>query len=153
MVNFSGLCRDNVYDSNDVDETHFSVHDDVIKSNVFRVTGPLCGVNIGHRWIPLTKSSDTELWFFFIWAWINGWVNNREAGDSRRHRAHYDVTVMWLRISRCRARKLFATIANSFPELQIMDGVGKFVFMLCCSNPQFRAIFKKTHSHLLPAKR
>ena len=29
-----------------------------------------------------------------IWAWINGWVNNREAGDLRRHRAHYDVTVM-----------------------------------------------------------
>ena len=29
-----------------------------------------------------------------ISAWINGWVNNREAGDFRRHRAHYDVTVM-----------------------------------------------------------
>ena len=27
-------------------------------------------------------------------AWINGWVNNREAGDLRRHRAHYDVIVM-----------------------------------------------------------
>ena len=27
-------------------------------------------------------------------AWINGWVNNREAGDFRRHRAHYDVIVM-----------------------------------------------------------
>ena len=25
---------------------------------------------------------------------INGWVNNSEAGDLRRHRAHYDVTVM-----------------------------------------------------------
>ena len=31
---------------------------------------------------------------FLICAWINGWVNNREAGDWRRHRAHYDVTVM-----------------------------------------------------------
>ena len=29
-----------------------------------------------------------------ICAWINGWVNNREAGDLRRHRAHYDVTVL-----------------------------------------------------------
>ena len=28
-------------------------------------------------------------------AWINGWVNNREAGDLRRYRAHYDVIVMW----------------------------------------------------------
>ena len=32
--------------------------------------------------------------FSFICAWINGWVNNCKAGDLRRHRAHYDVTVM-----------------------------------------------------------
>ena len=32
--------------------------------------------------------------FSSIWAWLNGWVNNREAGDLRRHRAHYDVIVM-----------------------------------------------------------
>ena len=25
---------------------------------------------------------------------INGWVNNGEAGDLRRYRAHYDVIVM-----------------------------------------------------------
>ena len=49
----------------------------------------------GHRWIPFTKASDSELWCF-IWCapWINGRVNNREAGDLRRHRHHYDVTVM-----------------------------------------------------------
>ena len=34
------------------------------------------------------------LMFFFICAWINGWVDNRGAGDLRRHRGHYDVTVM-----------------------------------------------------------
>ena len=27
--------------------------------NIFRVTGPLCGEFTGHRWIPLTKASDT----------------------------------------------------------------------------------------------
>ena len=32
--------------------------------------------------------------FSLICAWINSWVNNREAGDLRRHRAHYDVIVM-----------------------------------------------------------
>ena len=32
--------------------------------------------------------------FSLICAWINCWVNNREAGDLRSHRAHYDVTVM-----------------------------------------------------------
>ena len=29
-----------------------------------------------------------------IGVWINGWVNNREAGDLRRYRANNDVTVM-----------------------------------------------------------
>ena len=32
--------------------------------------------------------------FPLICVWINGWVNNREAGDLRRHRGHYDVNVM-----------------------------------------------------------
>ena len=34
------------------------------------------------------------LMFSFICAWMDDWVNNREAGDLRRHRAHYDVTLM-----------------------------------------------------------
>ena len=34
------------------------------------------------------------LMFALICAWINDRVNNREAGDLRRHRAHYDVTVI-----------------------------------------------------------
>ena len=39
---------------------------------------------------PVTRSFDVLLWS----AWINGWVNNREAGDLRRNLAHYNVTVM-----------------------------------------------------------
>ena len=34
------------------------------------------------------------LMFSLIYAWLNDWVNNREAGDLRRHRGHYDVNVM-----------------------------------------------------------
>ena len=34
------------------------------------------------------------LMFSLIGVWINGWVNNREAGDFRRYRAHYDDIVM-----------------------------------------------------------
>ena len=63
--------------------------------NIFRVTGPLCGEFTGHRWLPLTKASDSELWCLLWYApWINGWINNREAGDFKRHRAHYDVIVI-----------------------------------------------------------
>ena len=29
-----------------------------------------------------------------ICAWINSWINNRKAGDVKRHRAYYDVSVM-----------------------------------------------------------
>ena len=32
--------------------------------NIFRVTGPLRGEYTGHRWIPLTKASDADLWCF-----------------------------------------------------------------------------------------
>ena len=34
--------------------------------NIFRVSGPLWGKSIGHRWIPLTKTIDAELWCF-LW--------------------------------------------------------------------------------------
>ena len=37
------------------------------------------------------------LTFSLIYAWKNGWANNRAAGELRHHRAHYDVTVMELR--------------------------------------------------------
>ena len=58
------------------------------------------------RWIPHTKASEVPVnsphkgqWrgafmFSLICVWINGWVNNREAGELRRYRPHYDVTVM-----------------------------------------------------------
>ena len=36
------------------------------------------------------------LMFSLICVWINDWVNNREAGDLRRYRVYYDVTVMRL---------------------------------------------------------
>ena len=49
---------------------------------------PVTGEFLSQR--PVTLSFD----FFLICAWINRWVNNREAGDLRRHRAHYNVIVM-----------------------------------------------------------
>ena len=66
--------------------------------NILRVTGHLYGEFTGHRWIPHTMASDAELWCF-LWSvpWINGWVNHREAGDLRRHRANYDVIVVKIR--------------------------------------------------------
>ena len=59
--------------------------------NIFPVTGPLCAEFAGHRWISLTNASDAEIWCFF-----DLHLNKREAGDLRRHRAHYDVTIMYI---------------------------------------------------------
>ena len=72
-----------------------TIHDDVIKWKHFPRNWPfVLGIHRS-RWIPHTKASDAELWCFsFIYVWINGWVNNHEAGDLRRHRGHYDVNVM-----------------------------------------------------------
>ena len=60
--------------------------------NIFRVTGHLCGEVPGEfpAQRPVTRSFDV----FFDLCLINDWVNNREAGDLRRHVDHYDVSVM-----------------------------------------------------------
>ena len=43
---------------------------------------------------PAQRPVCGALMFPLICGWINGWVNNRAAGDLRRHRVHYDITVM-----------------------------------------------------------
>ena len=57
--------------------------------NIFRVTGHLCGEFTPHKgqWCG-------DLMFSLICVWINGWVNNRDASDLRRYRAHHDVILM-----------------------------------------------------------
>ena len=68
-------------------------HDDVIKWKYFPRYWPFVwGI---HR--SLVNSHRKGLWrgalmISLICVWINGWVNNRKAGDLRRHRPHDDVT-------------------------------------------------------------
>ena len=57
---------------------------------------PFVRESVSHRWNPLTKPSDAELWYFLWSAWTNGKANNRDAGDLRLHTAHHDATVMTL---------------------------------------------------------
>ena len=63
-------------------------HDDVIKWKHFA------------RYWPFVRPPHKGQWrgalmFSLTCAWINGWVNNREDGDLRRYRTHYDVVVMY----------------------------------------------------------
>ena len=70
-------------------------HDDVIKWKHFPLYWPFVR---GIHPYPVDSSHKIQwcraFMFSLICAWTNGWVNNRDAGDSRRHRAHYDVTEM-----------------------------------------------------------
>ena len=70
-------------------------HDDVMKWKHFPRYWPF--VRGIHR-SPVNSPHKCQwrgvLMFSLIYAWIRGWVNNREAGDLRRHQAHYDVIVM-----------------------------------------------------------
>ena len=70
-------------------------HDDVIKWKHFPRYWPF--VRGIHR-SPVNSSHKGQwrgaLIFSLICARINGWVNNREAGDLRRHRSYHDVIVM-----------------------------------------------------------
>ena len=61
---------------------------------IFRVTGTLCGEFIGPGELLHKGQWRGALMFSLICVWINDWVNNREAGDLRRYRGHYDVIVM-----------------------------------------------------------
>ena len=66
-------------------------HDDVIKWKPFPRYWPF--VRGIHRWpviSPLKGQWQGTLMFSLICTWINRWVNTSEAGDLRRHRAHYD---------------------------------------------------------------
>ena len=70
-------------------------HDDVIKLKYFPRYWPFVwGI---HRW-PVNSPHKGQwrgaLMFSLVCAWINGWVNDREAGDLRRNRTHYDVILM-----------------------------------------------------------
>ena len=72
-------------------------HDDVIKWKHFPRYWPFVwGIDRSPVNSPHKVQWRGSLMFSLICTRINGWVNNREAGDLRHHRAHYDVTVMIL---------------------------------------------------------
>ena len=48
----------------------------------------------GHIYSPHKGQWRGVLMFSLVCAWINCWVNNDEAGDLRRYRGYYDVSVM-----------------------------------------------------------
>ena len=70
-------------------------HDDVIKwKNFPRYLPFVRGIHRSPVNSPHKGQWRRALMFSLICVWINGWVNNHEAGYLRRYRAHYEVIVM-----------------------------------------------------------
>ena len=85
----SGKCRPSCLGLNVL------THDDVIKWKHFLRYWPFVrGIHRSPVNSPHKGQWRGALMFTLIFARINGWVNNREAGDLRRNRTHYDVIVM-----------------------------------------------------------
>ena len=110
------------------------MHDDVIKWKHFpRYWTFVRGI---HR--PPVNSPHKGQWrgalmFSLISVWINGLVNNREAGDLRRYSVHYDVTVMGV----WNHRHLHCFIPP-FVEVQIKENITGF----CEGNPPVTVGFR-----------
>ena len=104
--------------------------DDVIKWKHFPLYWPF--VRGIHRW-PVNSPRKCQwrgvLMFSLICTRINGWVNNREADDLRRHRAHYDVIVMCVEMD----------IWDSWITFCYWSGWVSFViWILSCIHPKLR---------------
>ena len=100
-------------------------HDDVIKWKHFlRYWSYVRGFHRSPLNSPLKGQWRGALVFSLICARINGWVNNRESGDLRRYRAHYDVMVM----PRLRLRQLTSRRLNSYSS----SPLGQYIETLYC---------------------
>ena len=104
-----------------------SSHDDIIKWKHSQRYGPFVrGIHRSPVNSPHKGQWRRTLLFSLICAWINSWVNNGEAGDLRRHSAHYDVIVMILGLmirpvlTRC-GRDKMATCSNAFSWMKMFE--------------------------------
>ena len=137
-------------------------YDDVIKWKPFPRYWPFVrGIHRSPVNSPHKGQWRGALVFSLICAWINGQVNNREVGDLRRHRAHYDVIVMLSLVNQVQingtgtiavlsARSNVCTIERQHRHLALQwrhnehDDVTNHRRLHCLPNRLFRRRLKKT---------
>ena len=100
--------------------------------NIFHITGLL-------RWIhrsPVNSPHKGQLCgaliFPLIWAWTNRWTNNGEAGDLRRHHAHYDVIVIFFHM-------MHTTICVTRSYMQEICLKHYFQWTMSCTSWKFKS--------------
>ena len=122
---------------------YLQTHDDVIKWKHSPRYWPFVrGIHRSPVNSPHKSQWRGTLMFSLICVWINGWVNNREASDLRRYRAHYHVTVMtywganiwpYFPYIQTAARNLVALILQWETYLTYDPLAGKFVIHILLS--------------------
>ena len=114
----------------------WKTHDDVIKWKYFP---RYCPFGWGIHRLPVNSPHKSQwrgaLMFSLIYAWINDQVNNRDAGDLRRHRAHYDVIVM----NKGGYHVVFSDVSN--PNSEHVDG------MIWRRFPHYKSLWGESASH------
>ena len=97
-------------------------HDDVIKWKHFPRYWPFVrGIHRSPVNSPHKGQWRGALMFSLICTRINGWVNNGEAGDLKRRRAHYDVTVMIISLTYWRWEEIDAISQTTFCQCIIIN--------------------------------
>ena len=98
-------------------------HDDVIKCKHFPRYCPFVwGIHRSPVNSPHKGQWRGALMFSLICVWINGWGNNCEAGDLRRHYADYDVTVIIhekTKITQYNMIEMFLNFCSYAPKMAI----------------------------------
>ena len=117
-----------------ITKSSVSDHDDVIKWKNFPRYWPFVrGIHRSPVNSPHKGQWRGALMFPFIGTWISVWANNREAGDLRRHHAHYDVTVR--NVNRC-WKKYVAVPLYIYAVLMT----------LCCTNNRVAGDFRHNNA-------
>ena len=113
------------------------------------VTFSLCaGI---HRWPVISPNERQSRWaltYSLICAWINRWVNNRDAGDLRHHRGDYDVIAMtiWASI------RLWSVQGNQYCDVcyDIVFRGWKLLRKTKKARAVILVIITKTKTHIFP---
>ena len=125
-------CKIKIQDAT-IKAKHNHTHDDVIKWKHFPRHWPFVR---GIHWSPVNSPHKGQwcgaLMFSLICAWINAWVNNREAGDLRRHRSHYDVTVMVQTCKTCGRGPSWTPLQrSSYNNIRYCEGAHRSLQVYC----------------------
>ena len=114
-------------------------HDDVIKWKQFPLCWPFVrGIHRSPVNSPHKGQWREALMFSLICAWIKAWVNNREAGDLRLDRGHYDVIVMYMNWTMKSHRSLLSFCTDTLSVYLCRDGVihvGNWINVHCSERP------------------